>query len=76
MGVDIIDFFKMNLALLQNQPLSGGIVAKNLRISDNGSGGTYVIWRFYHHPKSAGSYHRWCAQFKQPDDFYPAGDNF
>lgn len=38
MGVDIIDFFKMNLALLQNQPLSGGIVAKNLRISDNGSG--------------------------------------
>ena len=38
MGVDINDFFKMNLALLQNQPLSGGIVAKNLRISDNGSG--------------------------------------
>lgn len=28
----------MRFAVLQNQPLSGGIVARNLRISDNGSG--------------------------------------
>lgn len=35
---DLIDVFKTNISLLQNQPLSGGIVAKNLRISDNGSG--------------------------------------
>jgi len=35
---DLINVFKTNISLLQNQPLSGGIVAKNLRISDNGSG--------------------------------------
>jgi hypothetical protein len=34
----IIDTFRMRFAILQNQPLTGGIVAKNLRISDNGSG--------------------------------------
>lgn len=28
----------MRFAMLQNQPLTGGIVAKNLRISDNGNG--------------------------------------
>lgn len=38
MSSDIIDFFKVNLAMLQSQPLTGGVVAKNLRISDNGSG--------------------------------------
>jgi len=38
MSSDIIDFFKVNLALLQSQPLTGGVVAKNLHISDNGSG--------------------------------------
>ncbi|NTD95632.1 hypothetical protein G6M26_22750 [Agrobacterium tumefaciens] len=38
MPADLIDVFKTNISLLQNQPLSGGIVAKNLRISDNGSG--------------------------------------
>nr|WP_315421274.1 hypothetical protein [uncultured Pedobacter sp.] len=34
----LINTLKMHFALLQNQPLTGGIVAKNLRISDNGSG--------------------------------------
>lgn len=34
----IIDTFRLSFAKLQNQPLTGGIVAKNLRISDNGSG--------------------------------------
>ncbi|GGE44251.1 hypothetical protein EV200_101258 [Pedobacter psychrotolerans] len=38
MPTDLIDELKSNISLLQNQPLSGGIVAKNLRISDNGSG--------------------------------------
>ncbi|MFD2288810.1 hypothetical protein GJU39_05845 [Pedobacter petrophilus] len=38
MYANLIDVFKTNISMLQNQPLSGGIVAKNLRISDNGSG--------------------------------------
>ncbi|OWK71741.1 hypothetical protein [Pedobacter sp. AJM] len=38
MADDLIDLFKTKISLLQNQALSGGIVAKNLHISDNGSG--------------------------------------
>lgn len=34
----LINTLRMRFAVLQNQPLSGGIVARNLRISDNGSG--------------------------------------
>lgn len=34
----LINILRMRFAVLQNQPLSGGIVARNLRISDNGSG--------------------------------------
>ncbi|MCX2494026.1 hypothetical protein OQX63_11125 [Pedobacter sp. PF22-3] len=34
----LINTLKSRFAILQSQPLSGGIVAKNLRISDNGSG--------------------------------------
>lgn len=34
----LINILQMHFALLQSQPLTGGIVAKNLRISDNGSG--------------------------------------
>lgn len=34
----LINTLKMHFALSQNQPLTGGIVAKNLRITDNGSG--------------------------------------
>ncbi|RLJ77196.1 hypothetical protein [Pedobacter alluvionis] len=34
----LINTLQMHFALLQNQPLTGGIVAKNLRITDNGSG--------------------------------------
>ncbi len=35
---DLVHIIRTNLSILQNQPLSGGIVAKNLHISDNGSG--------------------------------------
>ncbi|GGE61803.1 hypothetical protein EV200_105152 [Pedobacter psychrotolerans] len=38
MTTDLVHAISANLAILQNQPLSGGIVAKNLHISDNGSG--------------------------------------
>ena len=38
MTTDLVHTIRANLAILQNQPLSGGIVAKNLHISDNGSG--------------------------------------
>lgn len=38
MADDLIDLFKTKISLLQNQALSGGIVAKSLHISDNGSG--------------------------------------
>jgi len=34
----MINTLRMRLAILLNQPLTGGIVAKNLRISDNGNG--------------------------------------
>jgi len=34
----LINILQMHFALLQSQPLTGGIVAKNLRITDNGSG--------------------------------------
>lgn len=35
---DLINAFRMRFAILQSQPLTGGIVARNLRITDNGSG--------------------------------------
>jgi len=38
MTTDLVHIIRTNMAILQNQPLSGGIVAKNLHISDNGSG--------------------------------------
>ncbi|NTE03454.1 hypothetical protein G6M26_06855 [Agrobacterium tumefaciens] len=38
MNTDLVQAISANLAIIQNQPLSGGIVAKNLHISDNGSG--------------------------------------
>ncbi|GAA4208998.1 hypothetical protein GCM10022289_33810 [Pedobacter jeongneungensis] len=34
----LVNILKMRFAILQNQPLTGGIVAKNLHISDNGNG--------------------------------------
>lgn len=34
----LINTLKSRFAILQSQPLTGGIVAKNLRITDNGSG--------------------------------------
>lgn len=34
----LINTLKSRFAILQSQPLTGGIVAKNLRISDNGNG--------------------------------------
>lgn len=34
----LVNTLKMRFATLQNQPLTGGIVAKNLRITDNGTG--------------------------------------
>jgi len=38
MNIDIINTLRAKLDVLQNQTLSGGIVARNLHISDNGSG--------------------------------------
>ncbi len=35
---DVINTLRMRFVILQSQPLTGGIIAKNLRISDNGSG--------------------------------------
>lgn len=34
----LISTLRMRFAILQSQPLTGGIVARNLRITDNGSG--------------------------------------
>ena len=34
----LVNTLKMRFATLQNQPLTGGIVAKNLHITDNGTG--------------------------------------
>lgn len=38
MDADLARSLRAKLSLLQSEPLSGGIVAKNLHISDNGSG--------------------------------------
>ena len=71
---DVINTLRMRFAILQSQPLTGGIIAKNLRISDNGSGELSLYGDFTITLKVLDLTTNGATEPKQLNNFYPTGN--